>query len=279
MRTSKYILPVAAALLVFSQAAGGAEQDPSELQRALRSRDLPKAFGLIEEEIRQDPKNPELYYAQGRVCSEMGRHDLALKNFSKAIELKPDSAGAYQHRGEENFILAQIPESIADFNKVIELRPEQEPHHWQRGISYYYAGEFAKGRKQFEMHQTVNSSDVENAVWHFLCVAREKNVEEARKTLIPITGDTRVPMKQIHDLFAGKIEAAAVIDAAKVPGNEALEKTQLCYAYLYLGLYEETLGHREKSLEYIRKAAIDYSQNHYMGNVAKVHLLLRAREK
>ena len=103
----------------------------------------------------------------------------------------------------------------ADFNSVIGLRPDQEAHHWQRGIAYYYAGEFEKGRLQFEAHQEVNPKDVENAVWHFLCVARMHGMEEARKKLIPIAGDSRVPMAEVHELFAGKGTKEAVIEAAE----------------------------------------------------------------
>ena len=35
-----------------------------------------------------------------------------------------------------------------------------------------YAGEFAKGAKQFVDYQTFHSQDVENSAWRYLCVAR-----------------------------------------------------------------------------------------------------------
>ena len=82
--------------------------------------------------------------------------------------------------------------------------PGQEPYHWQRGLVHYYAGKYKAGRKQFEVHQTVNTQDVENAVWHYLCVAKTDGVAEAEKHFIKITSDRRVPLKQIHALFAGK---------------------------------------------------------------------------
>jgi hypothetical protein len=74
--------------------------------------------------------------------------------------------------------------------------PEQDPHHWQRGLCYYYAEEYEKGKAQFERHQTVNSQDVENAVWHFLCAVRAPggNLAAAQKELIPIEGDGRIPI-------------------------------------------------------------------------------------
>src|SRR4030095_5819693 len=129
--------------------------------------------------------------------------------------MEPCGAELYHLRGCEHFKLGHINESIRDFDKFLEFVPKQAPHHWQRGIAYYYARRYEDGRKQFELHQTVNPADVENAVWHFLCVSRLDGVEEAREALIPIKGDKRVPMAQIYDLFAGKSKVEEVFAATK----------------------------------------------------------------
>jgi lipoprotein NlpI len=162
--------------------------------------------------------------------------------------------------------------TVADFDKVIKLNPGREPYHWQRGISLYYAGEFERGRKQFEKHKTVNPDDVENAAWHFLCVARASGVEKARRSLIPVTGDARVPMAQVQLLFAGKATPEDVLAAANAgnPGEAELRR-RLCYAHLYIGLYHEATGNGEAAKEHILLAAEKYAGDDYMGDVARVH--------
>jgi len=191
-------------------------------------------------------------------------------------------SAAFERRGEQRFFDGKIKDSIADFDQYIGLNPSREPHHWQRGISYYYARAYEKGVKQFEIHQTVNSQDVENAVWHFLCAVRSPKgtVEKARKKFIRIDQDQRVPMKEVHALFAGTGTAEAVIAAAR-SGNPSEDESRnhLCYAHLYLGLYFEALGEKEKSARHIRLAAIDYKMDHYMGKVAQVHARLRGITK
>src|SRR5207244_800732 len=82
------------------------------------------------------------------------------------------SADDYVRRGMDQFQWGHIKESLADFDRAIALAPKQAPYLWQRGISLYYAGRYDDGRKQFELHQTVNGNDVENAAWRFLCMAR-----------------------------------------------------------------------------------------------------------
>lgn len=189
-------------------------------------------------------------------------------------------ASALQRRGEQRFFDAKIAESIADFDAFLAIVPEQDPYHWQRGLSYYYAGEYEKGKAQFERHQTVNTQDVENAVWHFLCAVRAPggSIEAAQKDLIPIEQDSRVPMKEVHDLFAGRGTVDAVLSAAREDNDGVLserERNHLCYAHLYLALYFEALGETEKSADHIRLAAYDYAMDHYMGKTAQVHAKLR----
>ena len=205
-----------------------------------------------------------------------GNPQQALELAGRAIAAEPANPRWHNYRGGLRFRLGMIRPSIDDFDRAIELAPHTAPHHWQRGISYYYAGEFEKGAKQFELHQTVNRNDVENAVWHFLCVAKWKGLEEAKARLIPIQGDPRVPMMQVHALFAGHATPADVLAAAREGDPAAAELAQrLFYAHLYLGLYYEAHGQTERSAEHIRIAVERYPAQHYMGDVARVHQTLR----
>ncbi len=176
--------------------------------------------------------------------------------------------------GVQAFYEAKPKESVAAFDKLIAIAPASKPQLWQRGLSLYYAGDYKAGREQFETHQTVNTADVENAAWHFICVARAESVEAARKALIPIEGDTRVPMKQVHELFAGKGTVEDVLKAAESGEGDSL-KDHRCYAHLYLGLYFEALGDAAKAKEHMLKAAKDYRMDHYMGKCAQVHVKVR----
>jgi lipoprotein NlpI len=186
---------------------------------------------------------------------------------------KPDADTLFRE-GVQAFYDAKPKQSVAAFDKLIALVPEAKPQLWQRGLSLYLAGDFKAGREQFEVHQTVNSNDVENAAWHFICVARAESVEAAKKALIPISGDTRVPMKQVHDLFAGKGSVEDVLKAAETGEGEVLQNHR-CYAHLYLGLYFEALGDDAKAKEHMLRAANDYRMDHYMGKSAQVHVKVR----
>jgi lipoprotein NlpI len=196
---------------------------------------------------------------------------LLLFSITSLAEETPQSAFK---RGVEMFFDAKPKESVAAFDELLKLEPQVKPELWQRGLSLYYAGDFKGGREQFETHQTFNTNDVENAAWHFLCVAKAESVEAARKVLIPIEGDARVPMKQVHALFAGKATPEDVLKAAESgEGNDL--RNHRCFAHLYLGLYFESIGDDAKAKDHMLKAATDFKMDHYMGKVAQVHVKLR----
>lgn len=195
-----------------------------------------------------------------------------------AILPAQESPDALFQQGVDAFFAAKPKESVVAFDKLITLAPNAKPQLWQRGLSLYYAGDFRGGREQFEVHQTVNGNDVENAAWHFLCIAKGESVEAARKVFIPIEGDSRVPMRQVHELFAGKGSVEAVLKAAEEGEGENL-RNHRCYAHLYLGLYFEATGDDAKAKEHMLKAAKDFAMEHYMGRVAQVHVKLRGWEK
>ncbi len=196
------------------------------------------------------------------------------------LRAEDKNANAYFREAVTLFFDAKPKESVAAFDKLIELEPSAAPQLWQRGLALYYAGDFKEGRRQFELHRTVNPDDVENAAWHFLCVAKAEGVDAARKALIPISGDARIPMAQVHDLFAGKGTEEAVLKAADT-GDPTSEdhRNQMCYAHLYLGLYYEALGQEDKAKEHLLKAATTYRMDHYMGKTAQVHVKLRGWDK
>lgn len=238
-----------------------------------------EALMLTSKAIAQDAQSAPARFLHGLAHEMLERHAEAIADFDKTIQLDPGRADAYQHRGSEHFKLAHIRESLADFDKFLELRPDARPGHWQRGISLYYAGRFDEGRQQFGAYEKVDTNDVENAVWHFLCAARASGPDKARAGLLRIGHDHRVPLMQVYALFAGQAKPEAVLNAATA-GNPPLKELNqhLFYAHLYLGLYYEVQGDREKMLEHMGKAAGEYRLPGYMGDVARVHLELRRKE-
>ncbi len=209
---------------------------------------------------------------QARVFAAAREFSKAIARCDRAIELAPAAAEAYYVRGRSRFASGLVDESLTDFDKFLQLRPENESRLWERGISMYYAGRYAKGARQFALYQTYFTNDVENAVWRYLCMARSDGVTKAREALLPIKQDRRVPMMEIYALFAGRASADDVLRAARSTGaNKTRLNHQMFYAHLYLGLFYEADGDEALAARHLAIAAKKHKIGHYMWDVANVH--------
>ena len=233
----------------------------------------------LNKEIAKDPKNVEALAERAEMHELLEKYGEAVADWSKVIELDKNRAGAFQRRGLVHFKMGKINESIADFDQYIERVPKAKISHWQRGISYYYAGRYDDGRKQFEGYQDFDSNDVENAVWRFMCMARADGITKARKAILKIGDDKRVPMRQVYDLYKGDLKPDDVLAEAKADKLNATERNrQLFYAHLYIGIYYDLLNDKIKAFEHINRAAAEHRIGHYMWDVARIHRDLLAKE-
>jgi len=82
-------------------------------------------------------------YRRGIEHNKKGELDKAIAFYSKAIVLKPDSAGLFFVRGRAYLEKQQFDSAIGDLSKAIALKPGYAEAYNVRGVSY--AG---KGQKQ-----------------------------------------------------------------------------------------------------------------------------------
>jgi len=71
----------------------------------------------------------EWYAAHGFKLVIQGRHDEAIAEYNKGIELDPNLATAYHNRAFTYNDIGRLDQAIADCNRAIELDP-------QRAIAY-----------------------------------------------------------------------------------------------------------------------------------------------
>src|SRR5206468_2769124 len=82
-----------------------------------------------------------------------------------------------------------------------------------------------------------------------------KDFEKARKALLAIGKDRRVPMMKIYDLIQGKAKPEEVIETAEKAKLDGEDKNEaLFYANLYVGLNYEAEGNSKKALEHLTTA-------------------------
>lgn len=198
---------------------------------------------------------------------------IALAVMTQPLRAQMDERALIE-RGMQLLAEGRIPESIRDFNQAAERNKEVIPHLWQRGIAYYYAGQYDEGRKQFEIHRSVNPNDVENAAWWYLCMAKLGRRTEAQKKLLPVGQDERIPMMQVYELYAGRASTQSVLDAVG-QGNpgERERRMRAFFWHLYLALYADAAGDGKTARKHLQES-VKQNTGGYMLEIAKLHLRL-----
>ena len=197
-------------------------------------------------------RSQEVESSRLRVSSALGagKYDEAEK-LANAL-LDPDAtSGAKLFVADTLLRCGSSARALKLFDEYVASTPRSEPYLWQRGIAHYFVGEFDAGAKQFEIHRTVNPNDVENAAWHFLCVAKKDSPEVAQQLLLPAPGDPRPPMAEVLEMFRTGDKAEVEKRIAGFPEGSRGRASAEFYGWFYLGLYEDALGNVEKARQWL----------------------------
>ncbi len=193
----------------------------------------------------------------------------ALPGVSMISAQPPPTPGEMIQTGDSLLREGQIGPANQWFERAIAIEPTMKPHLWQYGISLFFAGRYDDARRLFEQHRKVNPHDVENAAWHFLCVAKADGIEAARELRLPAPGDPRVPMAEVLDRLGGGTSDAILAAVERERGKPTYQDAAF-YGDLYLGLIADAEGDRELAAERLGSAS-QTTLSHYMADIARVY--------
>jgi len=97
-----------------------------------------------------DADSYELLMLRAMVYCSTNRIELAIADMTTAIEIRPDSAYAYNARGWANYRLGNLELSLSNLNTAIELDEELAYAYNNRGLVYQAMGEHALAQSDFE---------------------------------------------------------------------------------------------------------------------------------
>ena len=86
--------------------------------------------------IELEPDHADAYNFRGLAYDNQGKHDHAIQDYTKAIELEPDHTDAYYLRGLAYSSQGKHDHAIQDHTKAIELEPDHADAYNFRGLAY-----------------------------------------------------------------------------------------------------------------------------------------------
>ena len=103
----------------------------------------------------------------------LGQHDKAVRDRSKAIELKPDDAEPWHNRGAAYAHSRQYDKAIAQYSKAIELKPDYRNAWYHRGVVYEHLRQYDKAIVDYSKVIELKPDVAERtATWGMSCGSR-----------------------------------------------------------------------------------------------------------
>ena len=103
-----------------------------------------------EKRAEQNRMTAQDYFRRAYKNDDLGKHEEAIEDLNKAIELKPDYALAYNNRGIAYNNLGQYDRAIEDYDKAIELDPDYTYAYNNRGIAYNNLGQYDRAIEDYD---------------------------------------------------------------------------------------------------------------------------------
>lgn len=226
----------------------------------------------LDAHVEKVPHYAEARRLRGRVLEELRHHRLALADYDLAVALEPGRGVDQLFRGNALFKLGRFEESVKAYDDYARGNRYRSASCWQRGLAWYYLGEYEKGKKQFEGYHSVDDLDIENGIWRYLCIAESSDLEKARATFLPYPTKVRPPFPELHRLYAGEGTPEEVVEAARRRASSpgALERN-LFYGHYYIAKYHEVRRDLERARESL-KTALGHEIPHFMYDCARIDL-------
>jgi len=100
---------------------------------------------------------PDSANDRGIAFAEKEQYDLAIKEFTKAIEIHPFDAEAFNNRGIIYSKKGRYDLALADFSRAINLnRPDSPIYYYNRGLAYVKADKFSLALEDFSKSIEIN---------------------------------------------------------------------------------------------------------------------------
>ena len=100
--------------------------------------------------IEKDPNEFMAYYGRGTIYGISGENDLAIKDYTMALEINPALTEVYVQRGIAYVANGEVELALDDYDRAIRLNPNDTTAYVQRGIAYGTKGEINLAIKGFD---------------------------------------------------------------------------------------------------------------------------------
>jgi len=231
---------------------------------------LARAGQLLDEAALSDAQRAQLFYERGVVFDSVGLRYLARFDFSRALQIKPDFAEAYNFIGVYLTLDREFNEAYEAFDAVIELAPDFDYAYLNRGIAFYYAGRYDLAQADLQTFYERDPQDPFRQLWLYLVEQRidARMASEHLERHYQQATDNSAWGWQIVEVMLGKRSERQLISS--IPDeveNNRQQAERLCEAYFYLAKRQQALRQPDRANNLFKLAlagnVYDYIEHRY----------------
>lgn len=200
------------------------------------------------------------------------------RDATKAIELRPGFADAYNSRGLSHVKMGLFARAIADYDKAVELRPAYAFALNNRGRAYFYQERFREAAADFTARLEIEPRHTYPMLWLYLARRRmgQNGKLELAANTAGLKGDHWVGA--VVSFYLGTASRKDVLAAAE-NDDAKKQREQQAEAYFYLGQERLLAGDGKAAAEDFRATLASGLVGFYEYTGAEVELRRMAKPK
>jgi tetratricopeptide (TPR) repeat protein len=209
------------------------------------------------DKLAADPKNIDLLIALGRAQATVWHYRDAIATYTRGIEIAPNDARLYRHRGHRYISIRAFDKARADLQRAAEINANDFDIWYHLALSHYLLGDLSKAedayRKCLAVAEKAANDDSIIAVsdWLYMTLRRAGKKDEAAKVLARIKPEMKVvENKSYFDRLLFYQGLKKETDLVNVEKATDLEIATVGYG---LGNWHFYNGDRKKAEDYFRR--------------------------
>jgi tetratricopeptide (TPR) repeat protein len=246
------------AILTLSFSASIQAQDKPELVSPLGVKfyalpDEKNSVAEAEKKLAADPKNIDLIIELGRAQATIWKYNDAIATYTRGIEIDPQQAMLYRHRGHRYISTRQFDKAVKDMERASKLNDKNFDIWYHLALAHYLKGEFAKAAEAYEKCRAVAADDdsiIAVSDWLYMTYRRQKKEAEAQRVLERITPNMNVKEnKSYYDrllMYKGLKKESDIV-------HDKLTDLEIATVGYGIGNWHLYNGNKEKAREYFQR--------------------------
>jgi tetratricopeptide (TPR) repeat protein len=240
-------------LAAFAQTAGEPEYISPAGVKFYAQKDEKNVVAEAEKKLAAEPKNVDLLIALGRAQASVWRYRDAIATYTRGIEVAPQNAMLYRHRGHRYITLRQFDRAVKDLERAAKLDDKDFDIWYHLALSHYLKGDFKKAAAAYERCRAVAANDdsvIAVSDWLYMTYRRLDKNYEAEQVLARITLNMQVKENQSYYdrllMYKGYKKESDIV-------SDKLTDLEVATIGYGIGNYHFYTGNKERAREWFNR--------------------------